>query len=49
MAMVALWSDECCVKRFGAAAEARYQNIYKADRMVESYVDLYEAVLAGNG
>lgn len=47
-AMVALWSDEGSAKRFGAAAEARYWNIFTADRMVESYVGLYEAVLAGN-
>ena len=47
-AMVALWSDQDSAKRFGAAAEARYWNIFTADRMVESYVGLYEAVLAGN-
>jgi rhamnosyl/mannosyltransferase len=44
-AMVELWSNEQLAKRFGIAAEQRYQSIFTADKMVKNYYNLYLRVL----
>lgn len=47
-AMAELWSNEEMSKRFGAAAERRYWNVFTADKMVRSYSDLYQKLLLQN-
>lgn len=47
-AMAQLWSNEEVAKRFGAAAEKRYWNVFTADKMVRCYSDLYQKLMLQN-
>ncbi|MCA1869156.1 glycosyltransferase [Agrobacterium genomosp. 3] len=40
-AMQRLWQDEGLCRRFGAAARLRYETLFTADRMTQSYAALY--------
>lgn len=43
-AMGKLWCDEAQAARFGAAARARFESMFTADKMADAYVRLYRSL-----
>jgi glycosyltransferase involved in cell wall biosynthesis len=41
-----IWHDEALAARFGAAAQQRFLRLFTADKMADSYVDLYERIVS---
>ena len=46
-AMDYLWNNPVIAKEMGVCAEARYWDLFTADKMAKSYTDLYNSVLQG--
>ena len=46
-AMQTLWDDEPQAAAMGAAAQQRFDQVFTAQRMAQSYVELYHDVLRG--
>ena len=46
-AMDYLWNNPVIAKEMGMRAEARYWDLFTADKMAKSYADLYNSVLQG--
>ena len=44
-AMDYLWNNPVVAKKMGESAEERYWNLFTADKMAKSYVDLYHDLL----
>ena len=44
-AMRTLWDNPSLAEKFGHAGKARFQNLFTADVMIQSYVDLYRQLL----
>jgi rhamnosyl/mannosyltransferase len=40
-----LWNNPVVAKKMGAHAESRYWDLFTADKMAKSYVDLYTELL----
>lgn len=47
-AMLTLWNNPSLAARLGANALNRYELLFRADTMVDSYYDLYKSLLAGH-
>jgi len=45
-AMYSLWKDPCLAESMGRRAHARYLDVFTADRMVQSYIEIYKELLA---
>ncbi|CAN7475998.1 glycosyltransferase family 4 protein [Caballeronia sp. LjRoot34] len=41
-----IWHDEAIAVRFGAAAQQRFCKLFTADKMADSYVDLYKRIVS---
>jgi rhamnosyl/mannosyltransferase len=48
-AMVKLWNDPELAMEMGKNAQRRFEELFTAERMTESYVELYRKVLASRG
>lgn len=48
-AMAALWNDPELAMKMGKNAQRRFEELFTAERMTESYVELYRKVLASRG
>ena len=44
-AMDYLWNNPLIAKEMGVRAEARYWDLFTADKMAKSYTDLYNSLL----
>ena len=44
-AMDYLWNNPVVAKKMGESAEERYWDLFTADKMAKSYVDLYQSLL----
>jgi rhamnosyl/mannosyltransferase len=40
-----LWNNPVVAKKMGKRAENRYWDLFTADKMAKSYVDLYQSLL----
>jgi glycosyltransferase involved in cell wall biosynthesis len=40
-----IWHDEALAVRFGAAAQQRFRELFTAEKMADSYVDLYKRIV----
>ncbi|BDS19124.1 TPA: glycosyltransferase family 4 protein [Klebsiella quasipneumoniae] len=45
-ALVELWENPCATSQMGQNAKARFDHMFTAERMVESYMSLYKKVIA---
>ena len=47
-AMTRIWNDKALAQQLGTAARARYERLFTADQMVESYIQIYENVMTSH-
>ena len=45
-AMGTLWRDDALTTRLAADARTRFETLFRADKMVDAYVDLYRRLVA---
>lgn len=47
-AMRALWDNDAIAQQFGAAARMRYEQLFTAEKMLASYVEVYRDAVSNS-